>query len=663
MCIRQKISILSNEDKATGALLGAAYGDALGWPNERRDLNSYATNYVGDKTALHSWNRKKYFKKYGIHYEDVIDAGSYSDDTQLIMCLCRSLLKEDLWFKYYVNTELPFWTLYENGGGYSTKLSIKAWSSGVAPWSKENLTNNVRKYFSAGGNGVAMRILPHLILGRKWDFADIANRIFLDGITTHGHPQALVGAIVYAYALHILIQNNNLDISQSIRDVNANDSQPSSINGNEQRRMNLIEILLCDIDKWSILPESCYAFNGHWLIQANKYCDYHSLWNQAVDDMISYLHIIKDALQYEAFDKTTVLKILTDLNCFNKSIKGAGTVTAAAAIYIASLYKDNPLEGIVTVAFADGADTDTIACMAGGLLGCVHGVQWLLPVIKTIQDADCLKSYASSLVSLSESYKYNSLCQDNILADLKPVDHQLKTWKADILAYHKCEAVVTSDKVMKDNLTLFDGRAAKAIYYAFPYNKGKTNAIIVKCTLIAKDGQSINISDCSINKGNSDSMPLMQSLYDHNRPLEAQADTKNNNCNTFQDQNLLPTMSPCSCAGVKVVASSLNVSLRFYSDCFGLTVKKQNKSTISFDQGIVLVNANYLDYLSIPSDGNQLRTIIYIESSDIYESYNRVEKMGFKVIKNLSAWKKTKIMNFACLDPDNNIVEVFESKR
>ncbi len=63
--------------------------------------------------------------------------------------------------------------------------------------------NKIQKqYFSAGGNGVAMRILPHCIQraeDRNFDglFADIIK----NGVTTHGHCRALIGALVFGYSV------------------------------------------------------------------------------------------------------------------------------------------------------------------------------------------------------------------------------------------------------------------------------------------------------------------------------------------------------------------------------------------------------------------------------------------------------------------------------
>ena len=53
----------------------------------------------------------------------------------------------------------------------------------------------------AGGNGVAMRIQPHV-----WSAADLADPdtylpgVIRDAVSTHGHPVALAGAAIHAHA-------------------------------------------------------------------------------------------------------------------------------------------------------------------------------------------------------------------------------------------------------------------------------------------------------------------------------------------------------------------------------------------------------------------------------------------------------------------------------
>ncbi len=186
-------------DRAIGAMLGAAYGDALGWPNERTGRIKNRQSQ-GKLQELKAWTRRSGGRFYP--HDELIEAGDYSDDTQLILCLSRSLLHGEKWREYWTQIELPFWTLYERGGGGATKRAANAWLDGKNPWAENRNPKEVKKYFEAGGNGVAMRVLPHILYNADCDnFDAISLNIFLDGIVTHGHPRALAGALAYGYAL------------------------------------------------------------------------------------------------------------------------------------------------------------------------------------------------------------------------------------------------------------------------------------------------------------------------------------------------------------------------------------------------------------------------------------------------------------------------------
>jgi hypothetical protein len=66
-----------------------------------------------------------------------------------------------------------------------------------------------------------MRILPHTLFMADSDvFGPVAKNILLDGIATHGHPRALVGALCYGYALwKSLRRTDRLQFGEVIDDL------------------------------------------------------------------------------------------------------------------------------------------------------------------------------------------------------------------------------------------------------------------------------------------------------------------------------------------------------------------------------------------------------------------------------------------------------------
>ena len=175
-------------EKVHGALLGAAVGDALGWPQEQNAGRIGNREPITGALTFQAWRRRcgGRFQP----YEESIGAGEYSDDTQLLLATVRSLLHGEHWAQYLSHHELPLWLIYERGGGGATKRAAATWQRDIKPWSEENAKQRVR-YFEAGGNGVAMRILPHVLAYGQTE-NQMLRDVIRNGILTHGHPRALL---------------------------------------------------------------------------------------------------------------------------------------------------------------------------------------------------------------------------------------------------------------------------------------------------------------------------------------------------------------------------------------------------------------------------------------------------------------------------------------
>ena len=357
--------------KAEGAFLALAAGDALGWPQEMpRNVRGNGANKRAH-IEFEEWTRRSGGRFQP--YEEIIHSGDYSDDTQLTLAVARSRTNHgSAWWKAFTRIELPLWTLYERGGGGATKRAANAWAGGSPPW-KSNKRESIRQYFGAGGNGVAMRVLPHaLFLAGQESPAALMHDVVLDGSATHGHPRALVGATVYAYAAWSLARMSNT-----------------------LRFGELLDTLIDEAPVWSRFPES--ARDGSpWFEAANVATDarYGLIWKQTTCEMRELIEKARKGLQAGALaDDRAVLK---DLGCFGRA-KGAGTSSAAGAAYLAARHAAQPVQGILRAAFENGADTDTLAAMAGGLMGCLAGVEWLPQPWLQVQDAGYLRDIAARI--------------------------------------------------------------------------------------------------------------------------------------------------------------------------------------------------------------------------------------------------------------------------
>ena len=369
-----KISIF--EDKCAGAMVCAAIGDALGWPNEFRAKNMSKTKVQDDFFV--KWSRRcggQYW-----NHDEVIRAGEYSDDTQMIIATARCLLRGPKWNVHFTKNELPYWLEYERGGGSALKRAAHCWRDrGNTPWDTKNKEKDIHNYYNAGGNGVAMRILPHVIYNLNGSVNTLMEDVMRSGMYTHGHPRALIGATCYAYALWILAHKQSvLEYGELINEV---------ISGQ-------------DIwGKFYFIPNTT-----QWLEGANVHVEknYLDLWSECVNKTVEGLLITKKSINKGLLDMGN--EALIEIGCFDKQVNGAGDVAAISAIYLASKYASNPKLGIKEAAFMHGTDTDTIASMVGGLLGMLHGTQWIPTEWRIVQDYDFLIKLSNALVSADENF-------------------------------------------------------------------------------------------------------------------------------------------------------------------------------------------------------------------------------------------------------------------
>ena len=221
--------------------------------------------------------------------------------------------------------------------------------------------------------------------------------VVLDGTATHGHPRALIGATAYAYAAWSLAR-----LSDTLRFG------------------ELLDTLLDESSAWGGFPTSTRD-RSSWFESADDTTAmrYGRIWDQTAREMRELLEMARKRLQAGALaDDHSVLK---DLGCFGRA-KGAGTSSAAGAAYLAARHAAQPVQGILRAAFEKGADTDTLAAMAGGLMGCLAGVEWLPQPWLQVQDAEYLRNIAAKVAQgpegASEKPVEPLLPLQSILSDL-----------------------------------------------------------------------------------------------------------------------------------------------------------------------------------------------------------------------------------------------------
>jgi ADP-ribosylglycohydrolase/catechol 2,3-dioxygenase-like lactoylglutathione lyase family enzyme len=574
--------------RAEAAMLAAAVGDALGWPQENRASRVGGRRGVEPELEFSEWRRRE-GGSYAPH-EEVIPAGTYSDDTQLILAVTRSRLHGNDWWRYLTTVEIPFWPLYHRGGGGALRRAASSWSKGRAPWTDPKLVGN---YFEAGGNGVAMRVLPHVIRdGHSAGFDPVADSIMADGIATHGHPRALVGALAYGYALwYTLRRSDKLGYGE------------------------LVEELLATSSTWGRRPNVGWA-DASWeeTTASSAAASYESAWETTVDEMADLLRVAQDGISRGslAVDRDT----LDRLGATSGRATSAGTVTAAAAIFIASRYASRPAQGRLAAAFARGADTDTLASMAGAVLGAVNGEEWLGRTLERVQDRAYIAVMARQLMDES--------------TPLPAVDGIPQLTSAALREFwQKLDETPDGEAIV-----LPDGRMGTVVRRIEYETRSRTNRIMSWQVEIG-DGQSISLKRTT-------------RLKPEDVPPAPPA----------------PGPARRYRVGVIIEVDDWEASLHFYRDVLQLDVSKQSPRYVSFAGLLALVPAStpresegeQLTISSSSFDSRQAVTI-FVPSSDLDHLRMRIAESGLAV--SPPGEREGRKM-FRCFDPDDNVIEVRE---
>ncbi|MFD3826489.1 ADP-ribosylglycohydrolase family protein [Streptomyces sp. NPDC058625] len=497
-------------DRSRGLLLGAAAGDALGWPQEQRSgiLGGRKAREVPPTMTFRAWSRwsgAQYAK-----YQDAVAAGEYSDDTQLLLATARSCMRGDAWWSWLTDVELPAWPLYQRGGGRAVLAACRSWQSSTPPW--QGPERKVRLYFAAGANGVAMRIAPHALATLDDDSpGELVSRVLMDGILTHGHPRALLGGVVYALAVrHTLLHQGAMKYG------------------------DLLDAL-SDEPIWADPDHAVSSVPIEWLEQfeGNSDASFLISWRNAAQEMRDLLEIAESSLGRAALADDE--KTLNELGCFDSKKNGSGTITAAAAIYLASRFSVRPSMGLLRSAFLTNADTDTLASMTGALLGALHGSEWLSGLSRELQDRPYIEQIAQWLSS-----GHGELSTEAPQGSVTPaswMDSLVSTGGATVL---------------------YDGRPVQSVI-STPI-RGNTSVTVTRYKLVTADGQSLIIDNVVRNKKRDG-----QSKAKEEAEPEA---TKSSE----QKEGLTERRQPSRATRVAIYVSNLARARWFYSEVLGIDV-------------------------------------------------------------------------------------------
>jgi ADP-ribosylglycohydrolase len=373
---------MKSETKYKGSIKLSAIGDALGWITEFEKSQQSLKEKFGTERIenFYTWKKTVGGRFYG--FIDTIKAGSYSDDTQLLLAVARSIKKDgNLDHNYFAKIELSNWLDYARGGGRTVKTAADKISRKSTKWFNNFYNFKVNgenyDYKQSGANGAAMRVLP-IALANLGNTEKIKEEIFCNSIITHGHPRAILGAMLYGYAVNQIIVYRPEDFNW--------ENYITQIGLDFPKKFELSFINKMEIREW--LKE--------WNRSSNK--TFESVYAETITETQNQLRCIYQSIK----QNTPVQETLKKIGCFDPATKGSGIATVVAGIYLATKFHDKPLEAVIRSVNALGSDTDSIAAFTGGLIGALHGHSIIPDKWKTVQDIDYLDKVAERLLAISE---------------------------------------------------------------------------------------------------------------------------------------------------------------------------------------------------------------------------------------------------------------------
>lgn len=373
-------------DRAIAVIVGGAIADSMGWITEFMRSPDALKRYTGMEwlNQYVSWP-KRTGGRFNT-YVDQINAGDYSDDTQLTLCVARCIGPDGRFdAHYFTKVELPLWIDYARGAGSTINGAARAAKRKSADWFSNFFTykqgGQTLDYRAAGANGVAMRVAP-LAIANCTDKGTLQVEVWRNAVVTHGHPRAIVGALVMAEALRMVLDDEGLAHGEFF-----------------PRLARFVQQIH--------LPDDAQLLS--WRRQ----------WDEGGALFGNELERTKEettnALDIAALSRSVAIdETCRRLGCFDRQTKGSGVGTVAAALALFYRFGGNFRGCVEQAVNMVGTDTDTIGAMAGQLAAAHGGVEHL-PEDWTVQvqDYNYLSRVGEELARIG--------CRDAIGYELSPM--------------------------------------------------------------------------------------------------------------------------------------------------------------------------------------------------------------------------------------------------
>ena len=368
-CAQQNSAAKGSTDhagKIKRSALWAAYGDALGWISEITD-SAGLSRRTGGKPLIEpiKW-RRRIGGRSGVTVS--LPQGCYSDDSQLRLATGRAIGSDGFDVEAFSKVELPVWLSYELGGGKSTKAAATNLSNRKVKW----FANTYLGWAISGGNGAAMRIQPHVWSANKLENPETFLRdVIRNAVCTHSHPNGLLGACLHALTLaHTVTSGCHPTPDALLKAADVATSVPEIIKSNEELQ--------------------------YWLTFFERDIGpFASEWNQAIEECKRAIDSASNIEQETGLDRYRAIAHV--LRLYDPGCRGSGLLTSIAAAAL-TWCESQPEEALRIAVNQVGTDTDTIATMAGAILGVIAESE---PPIE-VMNAELFRSEADRLVKIAQ---------------------------------------------------------------------------------------------------------------------------------------------------------------------------------------------------------------------------------------------------------------------
>ena len=354
--------------------LWAAYGDALGWISELTNPEGLKRRTKGLPLSRPIEWTHRIGGLGGVTTS--LPLGCYSDDSQLRLATSRAIRPDGFDVEAFAKVELPVWLSYALGGGKATSAAATQLAKTKVPW----YANTFKDWTMSGGNGAAMRIQPHVWAARTPDKPEsFITDVVRNTICTHSHPHGLMGSVLHALVLAHTMTDGHC---------------PSP------------EVLLVLTDIAAKLPEMIendMEVGRYWRANFEQNSGaFDQAWKQVIAETIKLIHAA-EKIPSNTTGEDRYAKIIEHLSLRDSARRGSGMLTAIAAVGLIWC-ETRPEEALRIAVNAIGTDTDTIATMAGAILGILAEED---PPVE-VQDADLFRSESDRLTKIAQGEKPRS---------------------------------------------------------------------------------------------------------------------------------------------------------------------------------------------------------------------------------------------------------------